>query len=79
MVAVDCKFHEAKNTQVDYSLHAVTKQNGPCLTPDMVTFKFLVITNFMENLNQVSSISLLMTSSTALASEGLFEPTRRPS
>ena len=32
-----------------------------------------------ENLNQVSSVSLLMTASTALANEGLFELTRRPS
>ena len=32
-----------------------------------------------ENLNQVSSVSLLMTSSTALANKGLFELTRRPS
>ena len=33
----------------------------------------------MENLYQVSSVSLLMTSSTALANEGLFELTLRPS
>ena len=33
----------------------------------------------MNDLNQVSSVSLLMTSSTALANEGLFELTRRPS
>ena len=32
-----------------------------------------------NDFNQVSSISLLMTSSTALANEGLFELTRRPS
>ena len=32
-----------------------------------------------NDLNQVSSVSLLMTSSTALANEGLFELTRRPS
>ena len=31
-----------------------------------------------NNLNQVSSVSLLMTSSTALANKGLFELTRRP-
>ena len=33
----------------------------------------------MENLNEVSSVSLLMTASTALANQGLFELTRRPS
>ena len=33
----------------------------------------------MNDLNQVSSISLLMTASTALANKGLFELTRRPS
>ena len=32
-----------------------------------------------NDLNRVSSVSLLMTSSTALANEGLFELTRRPS
>ena len=32
-----------------------------------------------DDLNQVSCISLLMTSSTALANEGLFELTLRPS
>ena len=33
----------------------------------------------MAHLNQVSSVSLLMTSSTALANEGLFELTLLPS
>ena len=33
----------------------------------------------MNDWNQVSSVSLLMTSSTALANKGLFELTRRPS
>ena len=32
-----------------------------------------------NNFSQVSSVSLLMTASTALANEGLFELTRRPS
>ena len=32
-----------------------------------------------NDLNQVSSVSLLMTSSKALANQGLFEPTQRPS
>ena len=32
-----------------------------------------------NDLNQVSSVSLLMTASMALANEGLFELTRRPS
>ena len=40
----------------------------------MVTIKFLSESpTFKENLNQASSISLLMTSSTALANEGLFQ------
>ena len=46
----------------------------------MVTNRFeSELASFKENLNQVSSVSLLMTSSTALANEGLFELTRRPS
>ena len=46
----------------------------------MVTIKFeSELASFQENLNQVSSVSLLMTSSPALANEGLFELTRRPS
>ena len=46
----------------------------------MVTIKFeSELASFQENLNQVSSVSLLMTSSPALAYEGLFELTRRPS
>ena len=46
----------------------------------MVTIKFeSELASFEENLNQVSSVSLLMTSSPALANEGLFELTRRPS
>ena len=46
----------------------------------MVTIKFeSELASFKENLNQVSSVSLLMTSSPALANEGLFELTRRPS
>ena len=48
--------------------------------PGMVTIKFQSESpSFKENLNQVSSVSLLMTSSPALANEGLFELTRRPS
>ena len=34
---------------------------------------------FTNDLNQVSSVSVLMTSSTALGNEGLFELSRRPS
>ena len=46
----------------------------------MVTIKFQSESpTFKENLNQVASISLLITSSTALANKGLFELTRRPS
>ena len=46
----------------------------------MVTIRYeSELACFKENLNQVSSVSLLMTSSTALANEGLFELTRRPS
>ena len=46
----------------------------------MVTIKFQSESpSFKKNLNQVSSVSLLMTSSLALANEGLFELTRRPS
>ena len=46
----------------------------------MVTIKFeSELASFQENLNQVSSVSLLTTSLTALANEGLFELTRRPS
>ena len=46
----------------------------------MVTIRFeSELASFKENLSQVSSVSLLMTSSTALANEGLFELTRRPS
>ena len=45
----------------------------------MVTVKFKSdLTSLMENLNQVTAVSLLMTSSTALANEGLFELTGRP-
>ena len=45
----------------------------------MVTSKLeSELASFKENLNQVSSVSLLMTSSTALANEGLFELTRPP-
>ena len=52
----------------------------PCRHPGMVTIKFeSELASFQENLNQVSSVSLLMTSSPALANEGLFELTRRPS
>ena len=41
---------------------------------------FKVSCQLLKNdLNRVSSVSLLMTSSTALANEGLFELTRRPS
>ena len=40
----------------------------------MVTIKFRSESpSFKENFNQVSSVSLLMTSSTALANKGLFE------
>ena len=43
----------------------------------MVTIKFeSELATFKENLNQVSSVSLLMTSSTALVNKGLFELTR---
>ena len=46
----------------------------------MVTIKFeSELASSEENLNQVWSISLLMTALTALANEGLFELTRRPS
>ena len=46
----------------------------------MVTIKLeSELPGFEENLDQVSSISLLMTASTALANEGLFELTWRPS
>ena len=43
--------------------------------------KWLVGKSFEEfqDLNQVSSVSLVMTSATALANEGLFELTKRPS
>ena len=45
----------------------------------MVTIRYeSELACFKENLNQVSSVSLLMTSSPALANEGLFELTRRP-
>merc|ERR1711951_191978 len=50
------------------------------LTPGMVTIKLeSELASFKEDLNQVSSVSLLMTSSPALANVGLFELTRRPS
>ena len=43
----------------------------------MVTIKFdSELANFKENLNQVLSVSLLMTASTTLANEGLLELTR---
>ena len=46
----------------------------------MVTIMFETESpSFLENLNQVSSVFLLMTSLTALANEGLFELTWRPS
>ena len=46
----------------------------------MVTTKFQSESpTFKNDLNQVSSKSFLMTSSTALANKGLFELTRRPS
>ena len=49
----------------------------------MVTIKFeSELASFQENLNQVSSVSLLMTSSTALANEGrlvvIRETTEKP-
>ena len=45
----------------------------------MVTIKFKSeLASFQENSNQVSSVSLLMTSSTALANKGLFELTQHP-
>ena len=45
----------------------------------MVTIRFeSELASFEENLNKVSSVSLLMTASTALAKEGLFELTQRP-
>ena len=48
--------------------------------PGRVTTKFQSeLPSFKENLKQVSSVSLLMTSSTALANEGLFELTQCPS
>ena len=40
---------------------------------------FKVSRQLSNDLNQVSSVSLLMTSSTALTNEGLFELTRHPS
>ena len=52
----------------------------PWAKAGMVTIKFVSeLASFQENLNQVSSVSLLMASSPALANEGLFELTRRPS
>ena len=45
----------------------------------MVTIEFLSESpTFKENLNQISSVSLLKTTSTALTSKGLFELTLRP-
>ena len=44
--------------------------------PGMVTIRFeSELASFKENLSQVSSVSLLMTASTALANKGLFELT----
>ena len=46
----------------------------------MVTITFQSeLPSWKENLNQVSSVSLLVTSSTAFANKGLFELTRHPS
>ena len=42
-------------------------------------FETIEVSSCKENMNQVSLVSLHMTSSTALANEGLFELTRRPS
>ena len=51
-----------------------------CENTGMVTIKFESgLASFQESLNQVSSVSLLMTSSPSLANEGLFELTQRPS
>ena len=45
----------------------------------MVTIRYeSELACFKENLNQVLSVSLLMTSSTVLANVGLFELPRRP-
>ena len=52
----------------------------PAGIPGMVTIKFESESpSFKDNLNQVSSVSLLMTASTGLTNEGLFELTQRPS
>ena len=52
---------------------------APGVSAGMVTIKFKVSWQVLtNNLNQVSSVSLLMTSSTALANEGLFELTWHP-
>ena len=51
-----------------------------CEDAGIVTIKSLSeLPSFKENTNQVLSVSLLMTSSTALANEGLFELTWCPS
>ena len=56
------------------------RDHDPSPRPGMVTIKFQseLPTLLARDSNQVSSVFLLMTSSMALASDGLFELTRRP-
>ena len=72
-----CKVVNSPWIQVDTWISSVT---GTDPWPGMVTIKFWRGSESCKgNLNQVSSISLLMTSSMALANKGLFELTLRQS
>ena len=76
---------EEEHVEIEHEIRALMAKPDALKTDDdrvkvWSLSSFNVSPQLLKNkLNQVSSVSLLMTSSTALANEGLFELTRHPS